>query len=249
MEVLLKSYILQIADNAMIHGQRLGEWCGHGPAIEPDIALTNIALDEIGLAKNLYSMLAEREGGGKTEDTYPSTRDAREWRNVQLLEQPNGHFGHTIMKQFLYDSFQCELLSDLQSCKDEGLAAIAAKSLKESLYHFKFSKNWLVRLGDGTEESHQKMTDALQDLWMYSEELFMPSDADTWASDSLGVDLQSVKERTMDRVTKGISEATLAVPEPEWMQSGGKDGLHTEYLGFILTELQYMQRAYPGLEW
>lgn len=243
-------YILQIADNAMIIGHRLSEWCGHGPILEQDIALTNIALDHLGLARNLYQYCAELEGGDKTEDYYPYQRDVRSWRHLILCEQSNGHFGETIVRQFLYDSFNYFFLESLTKSKDQRLSDIAAKSLKETAYHLQFSRDWMIRLGDGTEESHKKMQTALHDFWMYSGEALKVSELDRVASENaIGVDLDTIRTKVQTERANVIREAKLEMPEDGWMQDGGKDGRHSEQLGYILADLQHLQRAYPGATW
>jgi ring-1,2-phenylacetyl-CoA epoxidase subunit PaaC len=243
-------YILRIADNALILGQRLSEWCGHGPILEQDIALTNFSLDFIGQSRNLYTYAGKLEGKGKTEDDLAFMRNEEDFFNVLLVEQPNGHWGTTITRQFLFDVFNYLFHRELCESSDEQLAAIAAKSLKEITYHLKFSSEWMIRLGDGTEESHQKMQEALEDLWMYTGELFEMDDVDEeMLKTGIGVDLIKIKPLFDQKVAQILEEATLAQPEVPWMQSGGKQGRHTENLGHLLAEMQYIQRAYPGLEW
>ncbi len=249
MELKIK-YLLQIADNAMIIGHRLSEWCGHGPILEQDIAMTNIALDHLGLARNLYQYCARLEGGGKTEDDYPYKRDVRKWRNLLLCEQDNGDFGKTITRQFLYDTFNLQFLTALQDSHDEHLAAIAAKSLKETTYHLQYSGDWMIRLGDGTEESHDRIQKSVNDLWMYADESFLESEADRWAlNEKIGVDLNALKLPTQNNRTEILKEATLQIPESGWTQQGGKEGKHSEQLGYILSDLQFLQRAYPNSVW
>ncbi|MCB0653932.1 MAG: phenylacetate-CoA oxygenase subunit PaaC [Saprospiraceae bacterium] len=243
-------YILRIADNALILGQRLAEWCGHGPILEQDIALTNFSLDYIGQARNLYTYAAAMEGQGKTEDDLAFLRNEHAFYNMLLVEQPNGHWGQTIVRQFLFDVFNYLFHQELCQSKDEQLAAIAAKSLKEITYHLKFSSEWLIRLGDGTEESHAKMQEALDDLWMYTGELCLPDAIDEqMAALGIGVDLAGIQPLYQEKVTQVLKQATLVSPDIPWMQSGGKQGRHTEHLGHLLAEMQYMQRAFPGMEW
>lgn len=243
-------YILRIADNALILGQRLSEWCGHGPILEQDIALTNFSLDFIGQARNLLTHAAEIEGLGKTEDDLAFQRNEHDLYNVLLVEQPNGNWGQTIVRQFLFDVFNYLYHHELCNSSDEQLAAIGAKSLKEIAYHLKFSSEWMIRLGDGTEESHQKMQDALNDLWMYTGELFEMDEVDLeMVAVGVAVDLAKIQPIYLERVDQILKEATLIQPEAMWMQSGGKQGHHTEHLGHLLSEMQYLQRAYPGLEW
>lgn len=247
---MLINYLSQIADNALILGHRLSEWCGHGPILEQDIALANIALDHVGLARNVYQYMAEIEGGDKTEDYYPYLRSERAFRNVLLVEQPNGNFADTIVRSFLFDTFQCAFLTELEKSDDRKLAAIAAKSLKEVKYHRRFSSEWMIRLGDGTEESHQKVQEALYDLWAFTAEVFEASKCDEWALNSgVGVSLDSIKNRVETYRSEILREATLKEPDVPALQSGGKKGIHTEHFGYILTEMQYIQRSYPGCEW
>jgi len=246
----LFNYILQQADNTLILGQRLSEWCGHGPVLEQDIALTNIALDLIGQARSLYQYATEIEGKGRTEDDLAFLRDVWDFKNIQLVEQENGHFGTTLVRQFFFDVFNFYFYRALQNSKDETLAAIAVKSLKEVTYHLRYSSEWVIRLGDGTEESHQKVQDAVHDLWMFTGELFVPSEADhAMLKAGIGVDLEKIKPLWVERVTAVFREATLQKPEDGWMQQGGKEGKHTEHLGFILADMQFLQRAYPGAKW
>ncbi len=249
MSNLLK-YTLQLADNAMILGQRLSEWCGHGPVLEQDIALSNIALDFIGQARNLYQYAAQVEGKGRTEDDFPFHRNEREFYNVLLVELPNGDFAKTIVRQFLYDVRDFYFYQALKESKDEQLAAIAEKSLKEIAYHLKWSSDWLIRLGDGTEVSHRKAQLALDDLWSYTGELFEMNEVDqAMVAEGVGVDVSTLKPLIDEKIKAVIDEATLRLPESNWMQSGGKKGIHSEYMGHLLAEMQYMQRVYPGMEW
>ncbi len=242
-------YILQWADNSMILGQRLGEWCGHGPVLEQDIAITNIALDLIGEARNLYQYAARLEIN-KSEDYYPFLRKEREFFNVQLVELPNRDFAYTIVRQFLYDVFHIHFLQQMVESNDKDLAAIAAKSIKEVQYHLDYSTDWLIRLGDGTVESHQKMQKALNDYYPWSDEFFIPSDADLWAFQNIGgPDLEKMRTEVNNYRIMNIEKATLQLPEQKYAQRGGKGGIHTEHMGYILADLQYMQRTYPGVQW
>lgn len=249
-KTLLKQYVLQLADNSMILGQRLGEWCGHGPILEQDIAMTNIALDLVGEARSLYQYVAEIDGDGKTEDDYPYKRDVLEWRNLLLVEQPNEDFAYTVVRQFLFDVYHYHHLQALMSSSDERLSAIAHKSIKEAKYHLKYSSEWLVRLGDGTEESHQKTQKALDNRYMYFDEAFMPTSLEATITDQgIGPDLAVLHKDASEMVADVVSRATLTLPEVGWAQRGGKEGRHSEHLGFILAELQFMQRTYPDSQW
>lgn len=269
----LLKYTLQIADNALITGHRLSEWCGHGPILEQDIALTNTALDHIGQARSLYQYAAdifnamsadEQEGlfespmlkqayaqkAQLSEDDMAYLRDAWDFRNTLLAEQPNQDWAYTIARSFFTDTFNYYLYTTLQNSKDETIAAVAEKSLKEVTYHLKWSSEWVIRLGDGTDESHGRMQEAVNERWAFTGELTTANDTDVeMLRLGIGVDLQQIKKQWEQHVSQVFGEATLTIPENSWMQQGGKEGVHTEHLGFILAEMQYMQRAYPGMEW
>lgn len=243
-------YVLRLGDNALILGQRLGEWCGHGPVLEQDIAITNVALDLIGQARNWLTYAGQVEGQGRSEDDLAYLRDAWDFRNVLLVEQPNTDWAYTVVRQLLFDAFNYFLHQELCHSKDEHIAAIAAKSLKEVTYHLRFSSEWTIRLGDGTDVSRQKMQAALDDLWMYSGELIQPDALDReMAGSGIGVDLDKIAPLYQERLRDIFRQATLRIPDNDWMQTGGKEGRHTEHLGYILTELQFVQRAYPGSKW
>ncbi|MCB0695828.1 MAG: phenylacetate-CoA oxygenase subunit PaaC [Chitinophagaceae bacterium] len=266
-------YILQLADNALIYGHRLGEWCGHGPILEQDIALTNISLDYIGQARSLYQHAAnlfnelpenEKEGLFKSvqleekikrnepfdEDDLAYLRDGWDYRNILLVEQPNGDWAVTVARAFFFDVFQFMYYKALQKSKDLQLAAIAEKSLKEVTYHKRWSAEWVIRLGDGTDESHEKIQAAANDLWTFTGEMFTMTAAEQIMADKgIAVDVKQLLAGWIEEVKAVFEEATLSLPENSWMQEGGKSGRHTEHLGYILTELQFMQRTYPGMEW
>lgn len=243
-------YILHLADNGLILAQRLGEWCGHGPVLEQDIALTNIALDVLGQARYFYQYAAEVDGQGKSEDDYAYLRGEREFKNFLLLEQPNGDWAHTIVRQFFYDNFMQLVYTKLLSSTDKQIAAIASKAIKEVNYHLKFSSEWVIRMGDGTEESHERVQNAANTLWEFTGEFFVPTDYDNeMASQGIAPDVTSLKNEWENRVNEIFAEATLQVPQATWFQSGGKTGVHSENLGLLLTDLQYLQRAYPGASW
>lgn len=243
-------YLIHLGDNALILSQRLGEWCGHGPVLEQDIALTNIALDLLGQARLLLTYAGEVEGRGRSEDDLAYFRDAHEFRNALLVEQPNGDWAHTIVRQFFFDAYNYYHCQALLASKDERLAAIAEKAFKEITYHLRYSSEWTVRLGDGTDLSRQKMQDAVDDLWMFTGELTTPNDTDRQAAEAgYGVDLLGIKPLWKAKVQAVLQEATLQMPDNNWMQSGGKDGRHTENLGYILAEMQHLQRTYPGQQW
>ena len=246
----LIQYIYGIADNSLILGQRLGELCGHGPSLETDIALTNISLDLFGQVRSYYQYVAKLQGGDATEDTVAFLRLEREYKNVLLVEQPNTDFAYSITKQFLFDIFHLALLEELQNSKDEMLVAIAKKSIKEVLYHTRFSSDWIKRLGDGTEESHNRIQTAINDLWIFTDELFHQTDADkAMVAEGIGVDTTLLKVNYYKKVSEILEVATLQTPTIEFFQKGGKQGIHSEHMGFILTELQFMQRTYPNMTW
>jgi ring-1,2-phenylacetyl-CoA epoxidase subunit PaaC len=250
MKQALIDYTLHLADNSLILGQRNSEWCGHGPVLEQDIAITNISLDLIGQARNFYQYAATLIGNDATEDSLAYLRKEREFKNCLLVEQPNGDWAQTILRQFFFSQYQYLLFQQLQNSKDQQFAAIAEKSLKEITYHLRWGSEWVIRLGDGTEESHNRIRKAIDELWRYTGELFEAvSFEQIAANDGMGVDVSKLKDPWMNKVKEIFSEATLTVPEKTFMQTGGKEGKHTEHLGYILTELQYMQRAYPGCEW
>ena len=246
----LYQYILGIADNCLILGQRLGELCGHGPTLETDIACTNISLDLFGQTRNYYQYAAQIKGEEATEDSIAFLRKEREYLNVLLVEQPNTDFAYIMGRQFLFDAFHLLFLRELQKSNDKTLSAIANKAVKEVSYHYRFSSDWVKRLGDGTEVSHEKMQNAINDFWTYTDELFHITDVDKAMIEvGVGVDVLKLKETYYNTVSSLLQEATLEVPESKWFQKGGKQGIHTEHLGFLLSDLQYMQRTYPNMEW
>lgn len=247
---ILFDYLLHLADNALILGHRLSEWCGHGPILEQDIAITNISLDFIGQARMLYQYAAQIEGKGRTEDDLAYFRNSDQFRNVLLVEQPNEDWAYTIIRQFLYDSYNFYFHKELLQSKDEYLAAYAEKSLKEITYHLRWSSEWVVRLGDGTEESHQRIQNALNDYWTFQGELLAPNTVDkAMATEGISVDLAVIQPLVNAKIDEILALATLKKPTSTWYQSGGKDGKHTEHLSYILAEMQSVQRAYPGNEW
>lgn len=247
---LVFKYVLQLADTSLILAHRLSEWCGHGPVLEQDLALSNIALDLLGEARSYYQYAAELEGRGRTEDDLAYLRSAVEYRNPLLVEQPNGDFAHTVLRQFLFDVFHYELLSALQTGPDAHLAAIAEKSVKEAAYHRKWSAEWVIRLGDGTPESRQRLEKALGTRWRYAAELTAPTPLErTLQAAGLVPDYAALQARAAAYVAHVFEEATLPVPTAAFTQPGGKLGRHSEHLGYLLAELQSVQRAYPGLTW
>ncbi|HLF65076.1 MAG TPA: 1,2-phenylacetyl-CoA epoxidase subunit PaaC [Saprospiraceae bacterium] len=244
------TYVLHLADNNLILGQRLGEWCGHGPVLEQDIALTNIALDLIGQARLLYQCAAELIGD-TSEDALAFLRLEHDYRNVLLVELPNGNFADTVVRQYFYDVFNYLNYDALLQCTDEHLRAIAEKALKEVTYHRRWSGEWVIRLGDGTAESHEKVQDAVNHLWEYTGELFSPADFEKESHKMQNTpDVSSLHKAWKKHVVHTLDTATLRIPRDDiWMQSGGKSGHHSEHMGFILSELQYMQRTYPSMQW
>jgi len=248
----LFDYTLHLADNNLIMGHRLSEWTGHGPMLEQDIAISNIALDLIGQSRNFYQYAALLKGGDATEDTLAYLRDAGEFKNFLLVEIPNGDWAKTILKLFLFSSFQFFFYQKLIYSSDKQLAAISEKSLKEVIYHLRWSSEWVVRMGDGTDESHKRMENAVEELWPFTGEMFMPADYENQLTkEQVGVAVSEIKDDWENKIKSVFIEATLTYPAKEniWMQAGGKSGVHTEHLGFLLAEMQFLQRAYPGCEW
>ncbi|TDF65295.1 1,2-phenylacetyl-CoA epoxidase subunit PaaC [Cupriavidus sp. L7L] len=243
-------YLLRLGDSTLVLGQRLSEWCGRGPALEEDIALTNVALDLIGQTRLWLGYAAEVEGAGRSADQLAFLRDAHQFRNLLLAEQPNGSYADTLARQFLFDTWHYFQLEALQRSTDARIAEIAAKSLKEVTYHVRRSADLVVRLGDGSEKSHRRMQDAFDDLWMFTGELF-EADAAEAALARAGVipDPATLAEPWQRHVGEVLEEATLRVPASQWAQSGGRHGRHTEHLGYLLAEMQFLQRAYPGAQW
>ncbi len=246
----LRRYALCIGDTSLILAQRLGEWVGHAPALEEDLALANIGLDLLGQARYLLTYAAQLEGRGRSEDDLAFQRDPQDFLNLTLVEQPNGDFGQTIVRQFLIDAWQLELFERLQRSTEEKLAELAAKAIKETRYHFRFSSGWLVRLGDGTEESHQRVQKALDALWRFTHEMFVASPAEQEAA-ALGVapDPASLAGGWSSRVEEILKEATLQKPADVAYAWHGKRGQHSEHLSRLLAEMQFMQRTYPGAQW
>lgn len=266
-------YTLQIADNALIIGHRISEWCGHGPILEQDIAITNTSLDHLGQARSLYQHAADmfnalsaeqkstlftstalqnkiNKGENIDEDDLAYLRDSWDFRNVLLTEQPNKDWAYTVVRSFFYDAFNFYFYTELQKSKDTVLAAIAEKSLKEVTYHLRWSSEWMIRLGDGTDESKARIQEAVDNRWAYTGEFFEATEADkAMLAEGIGVDLAAIKSKWMQHVATVTEEATLTLPANDWMHSGGKECRHSENLGFVLAEMQFMQRAYPDMEW
>jgi ring-1,2-phenylacetyl-CoA epoxidase subunit PaaC len=249
-ETPLVLYALRRADDALILGHRLSEWCGHAPALEEDMALANMGLDLLGQARELYSYAADVEGQGNDEDKFAYLRDVRQYRNLLLLEQPNGDFARTMARQFFYAAFADLYWRAMMKSTDATLAAIAAKSEKESAYHLRHSSEWMVRLGDGTEESHRRAQAAVDDLWAYTGEMFGVDESERALIErGVAVDPATLHRQWLKTVSNVVGEATLALPKSGWMQQGGRSGRHSEHLGHLLSELQSMQRTFPGATW
>jgi ring-1,2-phenylacetyl-CoA epoxidase subunit PaaC len=246
----LFQYLVRLGDTSLVLGQRLGEWIGHSPALEEDLGLANLSLDLVGQARLLLTYAGEVEGKGRDEDALAFFRDAPQFMNHSLAEQPNGDFAQTMVRQVLLDAWQLEMYEALASSVDTRLAAIAAKALKESRYHFRFSSGWLIRLGDGTQESHLRAQNALNGLWRFTDELFGADDIDEqMAAAGIGPRLEEVRSRWEARIDDVLREATLTRPASVRYPWHGKRGVHTEHLGHMLTEMQHLQRTYPGAQW
>jgi ring-1,2-phenylacetyl-CoA epoxidase subunit PaaC len=248
----LLNFCLHLADNSLIMGHRLSEWTGHGPMLEQDIAISNIALDLIGQSRNFYQYAATLIGGSATEDTLAYLRDAREFKNLLITELPNGDWGKTIVKLFLLSTYLFYYYQKLINSSDKNLAAIAEKSIKEVTYHVRWSSEWVIRLGDGTDESNKRIRSAIEEVWPYTGEIFTPSVYENICIENrIGVNVSEIKNNWQQKIKEVFEEATLPYPEEKniWMHSGGKNGIHSEHLGFILAEMQFLQRAYPGCEW
>ncbi len=250
MTQVLFDYTLRLADTSLILGHRLSEWCGHAPMLEEDIALANLGLDLIGQARSLYTYAGEVEGHGRDEDALAYLRDAHDFRNILLAEQPNGDFAVTMVRQLLFSAFMHPFWFEMCRSTDETLAAIAAKSEKELAYHLRHSGEWVIRLGDGTDESRQRVVDALAALWPFTGEMFETDPVDkALIAQGVAVDPLALKETWEETLDHVLEKAGLARPDDGWMQSGGRSGRHTEHLGFILADMQFLQRTYPGATW
>ena len=249
-ETPLVLYTLRCADDALILGHRLSEWCGQAPMLEEDMALANMGLDLIGQARELYSYAARVENRGNDEDKFAYLRDVRQYRNLLLAEQPNGDFAHTMVRQFFYAAFADPYWRAMMKSRDATLAAIAAKSEKESAYHLRHSSEWIVRLGDGTEESHARAQAAIDNLWAFTGEMFEVDGGERALIDAgIAIDPETLRPQWLKTVSGIASGATLTLPKSGWMQQGGRSGRHSEHLGHLLSELQSMQRTFPGTTW
>jgi len=248
-EEALQEYFFFLADDALILGQQLSAWCSKGPVLEQDIAIINTALDHIGRARLLYQELAKMKGGSTTENTLAYFRDHMEFRNALLLEQPNGHWGDTIVRSFFIDTFNFFLFDQLRSCSNKALAGIAEKALKEISYQAQWSAEWVIRLGDGTEESHEKVQQSVHDLWMWSGELFEDHPMFDQLDESF-TRFSSLKDKWLAKVAEVFKIGTLVMPSPDlWMQTGGRFGIHSAQLGYLLAEMQSLPRTYPDATW
>ena len=246
----LFEWLLRVGDNCLVLGHRVSEWCGHAPALEEDIALANQALDLIGQCQMWLGLASEIEGKGRTADHLAFRRDAGAFRNVLLVERPNGDFAHTLMRQFLFDAYHFELLAGLQQSQDQRVAEIAAKARKEVAYHLERSSDLVIRLGDGTDESHCRLDRALTGLWPYTGELFADDAVDEQIAAAGIAPLPSSLGTGWDQTVRAVlEEATFSIPQRAWQQKGGRQGVHTEHLGYMLAEMQFLQRAYPDAIW
>ena len=243
-------YAVRLGDDALVLGHRLSEWCSNAPFLEEDLALTNVALDYIGRARMFYSYAAELSGDGRSEDSFAYLRDCREFSNLLLHELPRGDFAFTMARQYLVDEYALAFMQALLESADQQLADIAAKAVKECKYHLRRSRDWMLRLGDGTEESRRRLQTAVDDLWGYTDELFELDALETsLVAAGIAVDSPALKPAWDAAVRDTLAEATIELPAGDWSVRGGRQGIHTESLGHLLSELQFMQRAYPGLEW
>ncbi len=246
----LFKYCLRLGDTPLILGQRLSEWCGHGPILEEDIALTNISLDLIGQSRAFLTYAGEVEGKGRTEDNLAFLRTEREFENLLMAEQPNGDFAQTLLRQLFISAFHYYYYSALSKSNDKTLAALGEKSLKEVTYHLRHSSEWVIRMGDGTEESKGRLEQALVELWKYTGDFFDANEIDSiLIAEGIAPDPESLRKLWMDKIREVFTLATIAVPENVFMMSGSRKGKHTEHLGHILSEMQYLQRTYPGASW
>lgn len=249
-EAPLFAYTLRLADNALMLGHRLSEWCGHAPVLEEDLALANMGLDLIGQARSLYTYAGQIEGEGRGEDALAYLRDAGSYHNVLLVEQPNGDFAATMARQLLYAAFAHPYCEALRQSRDATLAAIAAKSAMEMAYHVRHAAEWVIRLGDGTADSHRRAQDALDELWPYTGELFEADEVEhALIVVGIAVDPEKIRVPWRGTIDDVVAEATLTLPRTGWMQTGGRVGRHSEHLGHILAQMQFLQRAYPGATW
>jgi len=249
-EQALISYTLRLADNVLVLSQRMIELVTAEPELEEELANANFALDFIGQARMFYTYAGKLEGEGRSEDDLAFMRDEHEFRNLLLLEQPNGHFGDALVRQYLFEVFYFHQLESLTQCSSLGLAEIATRALKEVKYHCRHNSQWLIRLGDGTDLSHERVQASLDDAWRFTGEMFTADDIDVVVQENFdGPDLDAIRQLWMRDVAKTVAQATLSLPADQWMASGGKQGQHSEHLGFMLADMQYLQRSFPGETW
>ncbi len=248
--LLMAAYATRLGDNALVLGQRMIELVAASPELEEELANANFSLDYIGQARMFYTYAGECEGMGRDEDDFAFLRPEHEYRNLLLVEQPNGHFGDSTVRQVLFESWYLHLLEALTRCSDEGISEIAARAIKEVRYHLRHSSQWLVRLGDGTEESHNRVQLSLNDLWKFTGEMFVSDELDEELREVFnGPHLEIIQAQWREDVRAIVEEATLKMPDDQWMANGGKQGRHSEHFGFLLAEMQYLQRTYPGATW
>jgi ring-1,2-phenylacetyl-CoA epoxidase subunit PaaC len=246
----LVEYLLRLGDDRLVLGHRLSEWCGHAPILEEDIALANIALDLVGQANLLLTLAASTEHAGRDADALAYLRDSLEYRNAQIVELPKGDFAFTIARQFLFSNYALLQAEALQTSANKDLAGIAAKMLKETRYHVRHSGDWMLMLGDGTDESHARLQDAVNDLWRYTGELFLSDEVEQrLAAEKVAIEASTLEARWRDQVSDVLGKAGITAPDVKWMQRGGRAGRHTEHLGHMLAEMQVLQRQHPGAEW
>lgn len=249
-KILVRDYAIRLGDDALVLGHRLSEWCGNGPFLEEDLALANVALDYLGRARMFFNYAAELAADGSTEDTYAYTRDCREFRNLLINELPRGDFAFTMARQYLVDEFSMAFMQALCGSNDPVLAGIAEKARKEARYHLRRSTDWMLRLGDGTPESHNRLQQAMTDIWGYTQEMFEIDELEeSLIKAGIAVDVVALKQAWSSRVSETLVQATVEKPRDDWSVSGGRRGIHTEALGHMLSELQFLQRAYPAQQW
>ena len=249
-EISVKEYVVRLGDDALILGHRLSEWCRNAPFLEEDLALSNVALDFIGRARMFYTYAAELSGQDVTEDTFAYQRDCREFKNHLIHELPRGDFAFTMVRQYFVDVYSLAFMTSLLESNDSRLAAIAGKAIKESEYHLRRSEEWMMRLGDSTQESHRRLQSAVDELWRFTGELFdQDSPERKLVADGVAVDTRALEADWNQTITSTMSKISIEIPKDELQVTGGREGKHTEFLGFLLSELQFLQRAYPGLEW
>jgi len=249
-EISVKEYVVRLGDDALILGHRLSEWCRNAPFLEEDLALSNVALDFIGRARMFYTYAAELSGQDVTEDTFAYQRDCRDFKNHLIHELPRGDFAFTMVRQYFVDVYSLAFMTSLLESSDSRLAAIAGKAIKESEYHLRRSEEWMMRLGESTQESHRRLQSAVDELWRFTGELFdQDSPERELVSNGVAVDTRALEAEWNQTITATMSKISIEIPKDELQVTGGREGKHTEFLGFLLSELQFLQRAYPGLEW